>query len=431
MTSQNHDPCPEPASRAHVHDPCPKPVCCQDPATIYLQRNRYFRGKLMTERDFAADTEYLLSRHRLSNRLGLGWGIACGLDVRLVRQGGDCHGARVEICPGVAIDCYGREIVLCEMECVNLDRELEAEHGLYLIAIRFHQHAVEPVPLVFPNCGEHPGDHEYNRYHEHPQIRQIPWKRWKDENGRLVELGMDCWPVPCKNDPPERGCGDGEEAPASGEEQRGNGESRGKGQCCPDDLCCPDCPCGEWVPLALVWYDEKQERWQINTTERRVLGEESQRPLTRISAIHGWTHGGEIGARDPKDVGVLSIQFSRPLAVVPKGETPRRGVNAQTFRAFFVWDAPGKGNSRMIIEPDEPPEYNPEHKLAVFKMRRFLSEYRELKGTVEILLDCDFLLDCDGRAVDGNFIGAKLPSGNGTAGGTFRSWANLPGRENC
>jgi hypothetical protein len=41
---------------------------------------------------------------------------------------------------------------------------------------------------------------------------------------------------------------------------------------------------------------------------------------------------------------------------------------------------------------------------------------------VRVVLRCDFVLDQSGKAVDGNFIAAKLPTGDGIEGGLFESW---------
>ncbi len=446
---------------ASEHDSCLEPVCCHGPASIHLQRNRYFKGKFMTERDFAADTEYLLSRHRLANRIGLGWGIACGLDVHLDR-GDHCHPAHVKVGNGVAIDCYGRELVRCHATCLTLDPDKKSKHGIFLIAIRYHEKEVEPVPAIFSNsencgCGK-----ENNRIHECPEIRQIPWEGEEDEHGRFIKLGMECWPICCEEesgeDPVEEPCegkDDGTPCRASGDHDT-DGKPLSGTDCEPEaakpdseacceqrkkqpcqDLCSPDCLCGEWVPLALVWVDKRTCRWEINRVERRLLREDSRRPLTAVTAVHGWSHGGVIGARETKhgdELGVLRIRFNRPLKHIPREDRHRLGINRQTFRAFFVChvaSSPGQSTSRVVVEPDEEPKYDPRSRTAVFRMTKFLKDYSKLRGTVEILLDCDFILDCDGRAVDGNFVGACLPSGNGTEGGSFRSWAKLPDPTHC
>ena len=48
-------------------------------------------------------------------------------------------------------------------------------------------------------------------------------------------------------------------------------------------------------------------------------------------------------------------------------------------------------------------------------------------GKFMVVLKSDFIMSKDepGKALDGNFIGGKLPSGNGTQGGDFISWFSL------
>lgn len=46
-------------------------------------------------------------------------------------------------------------------------------------------------------------------------------------------------------------------------------------------------------------------------------------------------------------------------------------------------------------------------------------------AVVRVVLRGDFVLDADAEAADFEFIGGELPSGNGTAGGTFESWFRL------
>ena len=93
----------------------PKKRCsvCDIP---YFERNNYFYGKLMTVRDFFAEQCYFNEKRWLINRMILGWGVVCGLDVR---QKKDCPG-EVVVTPGLAIDCCGREVLVCCEETVKL-----------------------------------------------------------------------------------------------------------------------------------------------------------------------------------------------------------------------------------------------------------------------------------------------------------------------
>jgi hypothetical protein len=71
------------------------------------RRNRFFHGKMMDVHHFELETAYGIAMRRLLNRLVTGSGVVCGLDVE---AGGDpCS---VEVTPGVAIDRWGREIVV-------------------------------------------------------------------------------------------------------------------------------------------------------------------------------------------------------------------------------------------------------------------------------------------------------------------------------
>lgn len=75
------------------------------------RRNRFFHGKLMDAYHFELETNYLNAKRWLINRLLIGTGAVCGLDV--------CPGKNpneIVITPGVAIDGVGREIIVpCEI----------------------------------------------------------------------------------------------------------------------------------------------------------------------------------------------------------------------------------------------------------------------------------------------------------------------------
>jgi hypothetical protein len=71
------------------------------------RRNRFFHGKMMDVYQFELETGYAISMRRLLNRLVVGDGVVCGLDV--VRGDEACS---VRVTRGVAIDRRGREIVV-------------------------------------------------------------------------------------------------------------------------------------------------------------------------------------------------------------------------------------------------------------------------------------------------------------------------------
>ncbi len=44
---------------------------------------------------------------------------------------------------------------------------------------------------------------------------------------------------------------------------------------------------------------------------------------------------------------------------------------------------------------------------------------------LHITIRCDFLLDCRKNPVDGDHLRGRLPTGDGTPGGTFESWVKV------
>jgi hypothetical protein len=70
-------------------------------------RNRYHHGQLLTEHSFNLEQCYVTEKIWLGNRLVTGYGVVCGLDVRL----GDDRSS-VYVTPGFAVDKWGREIVV-------------------------------------------------------------------------------------------------------------------------------------------------------------------------------------------------------------------------------------------------------------------------------------------------------------------------------
>ena len=72
-------------------------------------RNRYFYGKLLDVYHFELETNYHNAKRWLINRLVLGYGVVCGLDVT---RGAEPY--TVKIMPGMAIDKWGREIIITE-----------------------------------------------------------------------------------------------------------------------------------------------------------------------------------------------------------------------------------------------------------------------------------------------------------------------------
>jgi DNA-binding beta-propeller fold protein YncE len=146
-------------------------------------RNNYFTGKLMVERDFREEQQYLVGRDRRHNQYLHGSGTACGLKV--VEHPNDaCRDRWVIVEPGAAIDCCGREIVLREPEYFDFraafDAEWRASHGpdsepddsphRLQVCLRYRECGAEPVPVLFDDSGCDDTACQPNRILESPAL---------------------------------------------------------------------------------------------------------------------------------------------------------------------------------------------------------------------------------------------------------------------
>lgn len=382
--------------------------CHTGHGNVVVERNRYFTGKFMTARDCAADTEYLLSRHQLHNRLLHGWGIVCGLEPS-PHPRPECARNWVVVSAGFAIDCYGRELVL---ECDTpfrlplrprpteddepLEPDCEPRYEPFLLCAKFHVEEVEPVPALYAEGTCDPHHTEFNRYRE--GVRLV-----------VADVTPGCWPIEdCE-------CGHHEEP------------NRHKDRDCDCDPCCaecltPHCPCADLVPLARV-IPLPEGGYRLDLDGRRV-----QPPppalLTHITGVN-WPHGGRLSLDELRDDlgGELRIRFDRPLRRYE--DCAARGVNPFTLVVQY-----GTGPTETVeflpYPDDSPPRLDDERCTAVFTIDPdYLGDRarRSLHNVViYVSLRCDFIPDCRGIPVDGNHLRGKLPSGDGVQGGLFESW---------
>jgi hypothetical protein len=391
--------------------------CGTDCGLIVSERNRYFTGKYMAARDFRDEQEYLLNRHRLHQRLLHGWGVVCGLRVRR-HPDPRCADRWVVIGSGIALDCCGRELVLCKDTPVRLPLpwpenraagdetgppepdtavrgDADAVRGPLVLCLRYQEQDIELVPALY-----HEGVCDSTR-REPNRVREVA----DIEIFQLHDLDPDCWQVPeygphapCRDD-----CDD---------------ELPGPGGSCLD----PHCACGERVPLALISFDpENSEKgFEIDTRGRRTLP--TPPPLLTHIVDLNWAHGGEITLADlaTKHQRRLEVRFDRRLQPSPG---PGLGINEHTFVVQFG----GIDRDLEFIPPDPaaPPTVE-DGCVAVFTLD---PSYTAGKGrsniagnTVFVTLRCDFILDCHENPVDGDFLRASWPTGNGLPGGLFESW---------
>jgi hypothetical protein len=96
-----------------------------------FERNKYFYGKLLSVRDFEAEQKYGIEKDRLINRLILGEGIVCGLEIQLKPQT-EANTLNVTLTPGVALDRSGREIVVSKTISETLEIKSSQTQYIYI-----------------------------------------------------------------------------------------------------------------------------------------------------------------------------------------------------------------------------------------------------------------------------------------------------------
>jgi hypothetical protein len=120
------------------------------------QRNQYFYGKLLDVPHLALEQEYFNAKRWLVNRLLEGSGVVAGLAVTPALAG-----TRVAIQPGVAIDGWGREIVVPALSIPFDPRQLTDDNGNpagtqsagpVTVSLCYRECGIDPAPVLVASC---------------------------------------------------------------------------------------------------------------------------------------------------------------------------------------------------------------------------------------------------------------------------------------
>jgi hypothetical protein len=107
----------------------------------HLKRNNFFSGRVLSAEDFQTEQQYSLEKHRLHNRLLVGLGVVTGLEVSIDNSAKGKNVIRID--PGLAIDCLGREIMVCE----RLEISVLACGDIKYVCIRYAEKETDPIPV--------------------------------------------------------------------------------------------------------------------------------------------------------------------------------------------------------------------------------------------------------------------------------------------
>jgi hypothetical protein len=410
-------------------------------ATPEFERNNYFYGKQFTVRDLSQEQSYVNEKRWLINRMVLGWGVVCGLEVRW-----DSKKRQFITDRGMALDCCGHEIVVCEPqktefehfeeECGYAEKDPKHERK-FVLCLEYHECNAEPVDLPAVACGDQERT-EFNRVRDGFKLRVRPWHEVHPEHPKHLNC-LNRYKHNESGEPPANPC---------------------RTETLHEYLCrkltdCPDCESCECVVLATIHvkapkgpheendgqYELIDKRLKVKVdacTDRRFVYN-NQLLFNLTECYHGdlphivdfnWRKHSQHDRKIEWETFVKLIEGG--LTVYFDREITPASLSRHTFLLSFLHEDPDSGNifvkrlpTRGIVTgkagkcftatwlPDE----------AWFK-DELISAKSQLRGgvDVEITLLGSRIWDERGKALDGAFLNDKLPTGNGTQGTEFFDW---------
>jgi hypothetical protein len=417
-----------------------------------LCRNSYYRGKLLTERDFNEEQRYGIDKMRLHTLALHGWGVVCGLEVKPHPH---CPEKRLVVTEGFAIDDCGHEIRLLREDCVTLPTspttppqpaarpsassttavgaavegqpsEEVSEEGqnmrdcgcdpepvpidLYL-CIRYAECETEFAPAPFDDCSCTTSSQKPNRVCEGYALELYQQKPpfWDKATREPCEMG-DC--------------------------HHYYREARKR---------CPDTNCFPCLPLAVICNfipgeavkPEQIDNWaprrQLASTEtldqiiRCILTKLPTEELTRIEDTN-WEHNRRMMCREFMEEYVGTQDHPRGFRIEFSHKVHSGSIDDRSFQALVVFHPDNESEPRhMQIAPGRVEKEHDETTWARLHIDHAYAR-RHLEGRnfdLFLILKCDVIRDRHGHAVDGNFIGGHFPTGDHIQGGTFESWVRI------
>jgi hypothetical protein len=389
--------------------------------TPHFERNNYYYGKLMTVRDLHDEQSYFNEKRWLINRMVHGWGVVCGLEVVIDDTGGqnESEPKKVIIKPGLAIDCCGREILVCQDTKVVLDPkkstcpEVVVDKNKLVICLEYYECKTERVSVSGKICDQN-DQYEYNRLRD----SFVPVVRYSSEVN--------------KNPAPYKICPLMENKDENIHKYLCEKIKKGCSSC-------PECPCLVIAEITINGSDI-----EIDQCSKRKIIYNNPMLFELFNCYHGglphiieisWEklHGSEnVTWKEFKE------NVGNGLKVTFDKQMKHKTINTHTFlfSVFTVDEDTGERDSRYIpaknITVDDITIDNKKFTTATFFVRddwlgriKALSQLKVHGGTFEIMLRGSSIIDEKGKALDAEFIGGKLPSGNGNQGGDFVSWFHL------
>jgi hypothetical protein len=441
--------------------PCDIPPFC---------RNYYYRGKLLTEREFADEQRMIADRHRLHVVALHGWGVVCGLSVKPHPY---CPDRKLVVEEGLAIDSCGREIRLFKEATIDLPNP--------------------PPPLPRPHPEHCSGEHAH-----YGGSQKVPNSQYGSEKTHPAEsAGKRTPPLPGGNDggngycePPwaartyylclayeecetefgpapfdECGCNDGSLKPnriCEGYrlelyDSKPDFWDKAVGNECEAEDCCEYFEEGQQchrpggfcsVPLAVILdvapgKPVVKEQIRTHGNRRRIANTETldrvvrcilhklpAETLTRIDDTN-WEHDQRYLCREFMSEFIGSPEHRRGFRISFTQKVHAHSITPRSFQALVVFhDDPAQPRQVEIAPADVQTDEGETQWCRLWIDPTYAHNRLDMRNfDLFITLKCDQVTDLRGLAVDGNFLAHRFPTGDNVQGGTFESWIRVRPRQ--
>lgn len=446
----------------------------------HFERNNYFYGKLMTARDFTDEQCYLNEKRWLINRMIHGWGVVCGLDVRFESREeknkyacekviSSCEKeeqCNIVIEKGFAIDCCGREILVCAEQTISLADVEPPTHPdakrpvqgrqTYVICLEYDECRTEQVTLAPSICSQSEKN-AFNRIRDAFKVRLRHASEVNIPNGANAYCQLNDQKKETRENSGLKHCHE-YQPECEQYEPLHHYLCQKLIEGCPQ---CDPCACLVLAEITAEPVDDGGHEY-LKDLEQKVLPEKRRVGKIRLTIdpcthrrlvyhnkmlfdlihcyhddlphiIHiSWRafHGKKGVYWDDfvKHIIVEGLTVTFDHAMDPAT------INRHTFFISFKFaDRPSGTIVRKFIPVEKiksPKKNNCKFRLQVSK--EWIEEEIDASKSelfdgidVEITLRSSLIYDLNCKALDGDFICGKLPTGNGVQGGDFVSWFSV------
>ncbi len=130
-----------------------------------VTRDNYYDRQFLRPEDFTDEQAYHVAMRRDHNIAAHSWGIIEGLAIKVTN-------GTPYVLPGVAIDGYGRELILTDLKPVPVQRFAQTGQDLLDVWLYYELVSSESAPAGYTGCGT--TGSQFYRWVEQPVVRLLP-----------------------------------------------------------------------------------------------------------------------------------------------------------------------------------------------------------------------------------------------------------------